>query len=81
MIKHANLSFIGYILTELSTKPDNWRQIYKQTSSTFYISNDVSRRKKLLYVTTRLRNSCLITILKNTEAATGGPEAATGDVQ
>ena len=74
-------SFIGYTLTELFGKPDNWRQIYKQTSSTFYISNDVSRRKKLLYVTTRLRNSCLITFLKNTEAATGGAEAVTGDVQ
>ena len=27
-------SFIGYTLTELFRKPDNWRQIYKQTSST-----------------------------------------------
>ena len=34
-------SFIGYTLTELFGKPDNWRQIYKQTSSTFYISNDI----------------------------------------
>ena len=38
-------SFIGYTLTELFRKPDNWRQIYKQTNSTFYALNDVSRRK------------------------------------
>ena len=35
----------GYTLTELFRKPDNWRKIYKQTSSTFYTSNDVPRRK------------------------------------
>ena len=38
-------SFIGCTLTELFRKPVNWQQIYKQTSSTFYTSNDVSRRK------------------------------------
>ena len=38
-------SFTGYTLTELFQKPENWQQIYKQTSSTFYTSNDVSRRK------------------------------------
>ena len=38
-------SFIGYTLTELFRKPDNWQQIYKQTSSTFYTSNDVSKRR------------------------------------
>ena len=38
-------SFTGYTLTELFRKPDNWRQIYKQTSSTFYTSKDVWRRK------------------------------------
>ena len=32
-------SFIGYTLTEF----DNWRQIYKQMSSTFYTSKDVSK--------------------------------------
>ena len=42
-----------------------------KTSSTFYASNDVSR-KKLLHVIIRLRNSCLITFQKSTEAATGG---------
>ena len=57
-------SFIGYTLTELFRKPDNSRQIYKQTSSTFYTSNDVSRRKNYQYVMTRLRNSCLITFFK-----------------
>ena len=36
-------SVIGYTLTELFKKPDNWRQIYKQTSSTFYTSNEVSK--------------------------------------
>ena len=40
--------FIGYTPTELFRKPDNWRQIYQQTSSTFHTSNDVSRRKNLL---------------------------------
>ena len=35
--------FIRYTLTELFKKPDSWRQIYKQTSSTFYTSNDVSK--------------------------------------
>ena len=52
-------SFIGNTLTDLFRKPDNWRQIYKQTSSSFYTSNDVSRRKKYFYVIKRLRNSCL----------------------
>ena len=41
-------SFIGYTLTELFRKPDKWRQIYKQTNSTFYTSSDVSRRKNLV---------------------------------
>ena len=40
-----SFSFIGYILTELFRKPDNCRQIYKQTSSTFSTSNDLSKRK------------------------------------
>ena len=42
------LRFIGYTLTELFKKPDNWQQIYKQTSSTFYTSSNASRRKNLL---------------------------------
>ena len=37
-------SFIGYTMTELFRKPDNWQQIHKQRSFTFYASNDVSRR-------------------------------------
>ena len=57
-------SFIRYTLTKLFRKPDNWQQIYKQTSLTFYTSNDVSRRKNYFYIITRLQNSCLITFLK-----------------
>ena len=68
-------SFIGYILTELFRKPDNWRQTYKQMSSTFYTSNDVSRRKNYQYVTARLRNSCCSFFKKKTEAPTGGSKA------
>ena len=37
-------SFIWYTLTELFRKPDNWRQIYKQTNSTFYTSNMCLKR-------------------------------------
>ena len=51
---------------ELFRKSDNWRQIYKQASSTLYILND-------------MQNSCLVTFLKNT-APTGGAEAVTGCV-
>ena len=36
-------NFIGYTLTELFRKLDNWRQIYKQTNSTCYTSNDMSK--------------------------------------
>ena len=38
-------SFIGYSMTELIRKPDNWRQVYKQTSSTFCSSEDVSKTR------------------------------------
>ena len=44
-------SFTGYTSTELFRKPDKWRQIYKQTTSTFYTSNMCLKRvekKKLL---------------------------------
>ena len=38
-------SFIGYTLTELFWKSDNWQQIYKQTSSTFlYIKRCVEKK-------------------------------------
>ena len=57
-------SFIRYTLTNLFRNPDNWQQIYKETSSTFYTSNDVSRRKKYFYIMTRLENSCLTTFFK-----------------
>ena len=65
-------------MTKLFRKPDNWQQIYKQTSLTYYRSNDVPRRKNYFYIITRLQNSCLITFLKkNKEAATGGAETVT----
>ena len=38
------------------------------------------REEKLLVLHNKLRNSCLITSLKNTEAANGGAEAGTGGV-
>ena len=44
-------SFIGYTITELFRKLDNWRQIYKQTGSTSYTSNICLERvekKKIL---------------------------------
>ena len=44
-------SFTGYTLTELFRKPDNWQQIYKKTTSTFYTSNMCLKRvekKKLV---------------------------------
>ena len=46
------LRFIEYTLKELFRKPGNWRQIFKQTNSIFYTSNDVSlkcvEKEKLL---------------------------------
>ena len=73
-------SFIEYTLAELFWKPDNWQQIYKQTSSTFYASNDVLRRKNYEYAITKFQNSCLIFFQKNTEAAIRDKEAVTGGV-
>ena len=43
-------SFIGHILTEL--KIGNQRQIYKQTSSAFYTSNDECLQNNLLRLLT-----------------------------
>ena len=63
-ISMADFSFIWYTLTELFSKPDNRRQIYKLTSSTFHIIKRCVAKKKLLDVITRLRNSCLIAFLK-----------------
>ena len=51
VIKHDNFNLIGYILKKLFRKPDNSRQIYKKTSSTFHTSNMCLKRvekKKLL---------------------------------
>ena len=72
-------SFIGHILTELFGKTDNWQKIYKQTSLTFYTSNNVPlkwvEKKKLLGCNskeiknllnfTTLQNGCLISFKKN----------------
>ena len=47
-------SFTGYTQTELFRKPENRRQIYKQTSSTSYTSNMCVKRvekKKLMTIT------------------------------
>ena len=65
-----------FTLTEFFKKPDNW-QIYKQMSSAFYTSNDVSwkyiEKKKLLGRHKSLRNGCWITFfLKNAKVAAGG---------
>ena len=45
--KLCQLSFMGHILTELFEKTDNWRQVYKQTSSTFYTSKGVCHQNNL----------------------------------
>ena len=51
-------------------KTDNWQQIYKQASLTFYTSNDVSKwhwEEKIIMTLmsfTPLRNGCLITLTK-----------------
>ena len=41
-------SLIGHPLTESFGKTENWQQIHKQTSSTFYTSNYVCRQKNVL---------------------------------
>ena len=41
-------NFTGYTLTELFRKPDNWRQIYKQMSST---SNVCETRSDAIKIT------------------------------
>ena len=44
-------SFTGFNLMVLFRKPHNWQKIYKQTTSTFYTSNECLKRvekKKLL---------------------------------
>ena len=64
-------SFIKYTLTKLFIKPDNWQQIYKQTSSTFYTSNDVSLTgvEKNLLSFTPLRNKYLTTFLRKNRSS------------
>ena len=64
-------SFIKYTLTKLFIKPDNWQRIYKQTSSTFYTSNDVSLKgvEKNLLSFTPLRNKYLTTFFRKNRSS------------
>ena len=63
-------SFTGYILTESFRKPDNWRRIYNQTSSTFFTSNMCLKRVEKKQLLGRHNNYicritvCLITFKK-----------------
>ena len=66
-------SFIGYTLTELFRILDNWRQIYKQMSSTFYTSNDVSKtcwEEKILGRQNKVARWLFNFFWKNAKAAT-----------
>ena len=69
-------SFMGYTLTGLLRKLDNWQQVYKQTILTFYTSNDVSikriKKKKLLGRHNRVAKCLFNCFTKNTDAATWG---------
>ena len=62
------------MLTEISGKTDDWRQIYKQIIQTFYISNDVGlknnvvRRNKCYDVITR---TFFINLFRFTHASWG----------
>ena len=72
----------NFLNTELFRKPDNWWQIYKQISSTFYASNSIfmCEEEKFIMASqqghffknllrfTRMWNGSLITFLKNAEA-------------
>ena len=63
-------NFTGYILTESFRKPDNWRRIYNQTSSTFFTSNMCLKRVEKKQLLGRHNNYicritvCLITFKK-----------------
>ena len=37
--------FVRYTVTELLRRPNNWRQIYRQTSLISYISKDLSQKR------------------------------------
>ena len=37
--------FVRYTVTELFRRPNNWRQIYRQTSLISYISKDLSQKR------------------------------------
>ena len=38
---------VVHVITELFEQTDHWRQIYKETSSTFYTSNNVFLQNKV----------------------------------
>ena len=69
-------SFIGYTLTELFRKNNTWRQIYKQTSSILYTSDDVS-----LFISLKIcwrSHVCKMQKQRNEEVA-AGEVAAVGE--
>ena len=41
-------NFLGHLLTELVRKTENWRQKNKQTSSSFYTSNNACLQNNML---------------------------------
>ena len=61
-------SFIEHIVKSFFKKTDNWWEIYKQTSLTFYWSNDVSKsncEEKVMMMLMRftpIQDGSLITI-------------------
>ena len=59
MIKHENLQVHRVHTDGVFRKPYNWRQIYKQTSSTLTI-----RREEKIISTTQQGNTCLMIVLK-----------------
>ena len=75
-------SFIGYTVTELFRKSDNWRQIYKRIR--LFIRKTMRREEKIPgrhnKVAKYAKQLFNYFKKKNTEAATGGAEAITGGV-
>ena len=72
-------SFIGYTLTELLRKPDNWWQIIEKQVRLF-IHQTMFWGEKILIRHKVVKELLNKTLKKNTEAATGGAEAVTRGV-
>ena len=72
-------SFIGYTLTELLRKPDNWWQIIEKQVRLF-IHQTMFWGEKILIRHKVVKELLKKTLKKNTEAATGGAEAVTRGV-